>query len=368
MSSEQIYKQLQDHLNETLPIGIPPVKSGSGVRLLKSLFAPEEAKIAMYLRFGWERDLEPLDVIYERAKESGISIKKLEEILDRMVQKGLLMHKKEEGIKYYGNALLMVGMFEFQVNRLTEDFIDEFDNYFLEAWLPEAVKLKASQLRTIPVEESIEHEVTVSQYDDLKALLKTTDGPYSVANCVCRQMKDMRGEPCKITDRREICLQFGFAAKVYIEQGKGREIKKEEALEILRKSEEEGLVLEPDNSQNLNFICCCCGCCCENLTKMKLFPRPGDFTVTNYYSSVKDDLCVGCGVCVDICPMDAIKLKNEIATIKKKRCIGCGNCVAKCPSDAIKLKKRERQFTPFPTMDDLFDKIMERKKRFAQKN
>ena len=43
------------------------------------------------------------------------------------------------------------------------------------------------------------------------------------------------------------------------------------------------------------------------------------------------------------------------------RCIGCGNCVAKCPSEAINLHKRERQFIPFPTMDALFDKIMERK-------
>lgn len=368
MSNEKtdIYKQLQAHLEE-MPIGMPPVKSGSGLRLLKTLFTPEEAEIAMFLRFGWHRDLEPLDVIYERAKESGISLEKLEESLDKMVKKGLIMYKRENNKKFYGNAALMVGMFEFQVNKLKPEFIEDFHQYFDEGWLPEALKLKAAQLRTIPVEQSIQHDITVSKFDDLERLIETTDGPYSVANCVCRQLKDMEGEPCKATSRREICLQFGYAAEMYIEQGNGREITKEEALEILRKSEEEGLVLEPDNSQELNFICSCCGCCCENLTRMKMFPNPGNFTVTNYYAKVDKDLCVGCGTCVDICPMDAIELEDDISSISKKRCIGCGNCSAKCPQDAISLEKRERQFTPFPTMDDLFDKVLERKKRLKSK-
>ncbi len=357
-----IYKQLQEHLNK-MPIGIPPVKSGSGLRLLKDLFTPEEAKIAMYLRFGWDRDLEPLEAIFKRVKPSGIALVDLEEKLDNMFKKGLLMFKREGETKFYGNALLMVGMFEFQVDRLSKSFIKNFDQYFLEGWLPEAVKLKASQLRTIPVEESIEPELNVSTYDNLESLLETTEGPISVANCVCRQMKDMLGEPCKATDRREVCLQFGHAAHLYIEQGKGRKISKQEALEILRKSQEEGLVLEPDNSQQLSFICCCCGCCCENLTKMKLFPRPGDFTVTNFYAALNPDLCESCGICVQICPMDAIKLKGEIAKIRTRRCIGCGNCVAKCPQDAIYLEKRERQFTPFPSMDELYDKVSERKER-----
>ena len=65
--------------------------------------------------------------------------------------------------------------------------------------------------------------------------------------------------------------------------------------------------------------------------------------------------------------MEAIKLKDNISKVLKKRCIGCGNCVVKCPDDAISLKKKDKQFTPFPTLDDLFDKVSERKKRLGQK-
>jgi len=62
----------------------------------------------------------------------------------------------------------------------------------------------------------------------------------------------------------------------------------------------------------------------------------------------------------------ALVRENDISKIIQKRCIGCGNCVAKCPSSAIELKKRVKQFMPFPTMDDLFDKIMQRKKGLGE--
>ena len=64
--------------------------------------------------------------------------------------------------------------------------------------------------------------------------------------------------------------------------------------------------------------------------------------------------------------MNAISLKNEVSSIKRRKCIGCGNCVAKCPSEAIQLNKKEREFTPYPTMDDLFDRIKYRKHKIQE--
>ncbi len=362
-----IYRKLQKHLDQ-MPLGFPSVKSGSDIRLLKHLFTPEEAKIAMYLKFGWERDLEPLKIIFQRAKESEISLKELETILDRMVSKGSIMFKRENGKKYYGNALLMVGMFEFQVNNLTKEFIKDFHDYYEEGWLPEAFRLKGAQLRVVPVEKSIEFEKGTNNYDDIIKLIKSTEGPIMVTNCICKQLKDILNEPCKITDRREVCMAFGVPAQLFIDQKKGRSITKEEALEILRKNQDDGLILQPDNSQKLSFICSCCSCCCESLSKVVSFPNPARVTITNYYAKVDSDLCTGCGTCVEICQMKAIILDNDISSINHKRCIGCGNCVAKCPSEAIKLHKKEKQFTPFATMDVLFDKIMQRKIRLNEKS
>jgi len=364
----EIYKKLQQHLDE-MPIGIPSVKSGSDMRILKHLFTPEEAKIALLLKFGWDRDLEPIENIYERAKDIDIdiSIEKLEEILDRMAKKGSIMYKKEDDTKYYGNALLVVGMFEFQVNNLTKEFVEDFHKYYTEGWLPEAIKLKAAQLRTVPVEQSVNIDLNVSNYDDIEKLINSTEGPFAIINCICRQAKDLLDQPCKLTSRREVCLACGKMANSYIELGKGRSIGKEEVLEILRKNQEEGLVIQPDDSLKLTFICSCCGCCCENLTKIKSLPNPGDFTITNYYAEIDSEICTGCGTCVDICQMEAISSDDDKSIISKKRCIGCGNCTVICPNEAIKLHKKDREFTPYPTLDDLYDRIKYRKNLLKEK-
>jgi electron transport complex protein RnfB len=356
----EIYSKLQAHLDK-MPIGFPTTKSGSDIRILRKLFTPLEAEVATFLRFGWERDLETLDTIYDRNVDNKFSKEELGKILDEMGQKGLIMTKRDGDQNYYGNALLMVGIFEFQVNRLDKDFIEDFHDYFDEGWLPETLKLKGAQLRTIPIEKSIELEQNVSDFDKIQELLKTTDGPYMVANCICKQLKDIEEHPCKVTNRREICLGFGHAAKLYIDQGWGREISKEKVISILKQNQEEGLVLQADNSQKLTFLCSCCSCCCEGLSRFLKIPNPGKMMISNFFAEVDADYCTGCEMCIEICPMEAIKLVDNIAIIKQKRCIGCGNCVAKCPSEAISLKKKERQFVPFPTMDDLFDKIMQRK-------
>jgi len=82
---------------------------------------------------------------------------------------------------------------------------------------------------------------------------------------------------------------------------------------------------------------------------------------SNYYAEVDSDLCTGCGVCMEICQMQAIELREDIAVVNRTRCIGCGNCSAKCSSEAILLKKKEKQYIPPQTMDDLFDLILEEK-------
>ena len=363
----EIYRKLQQHLNK-MPIGFPSTKSGSDIRLLQHLFTPEEAEIAMLLKFGWDRDLETIDTIYERIKDKKIPKDKLEQKLDNLAKKGLIMFKREGDIKYYGNALLMVGIFEFQVNRLDKfpkEFIKDFHDYFDEAWLKEVFKVKAAQLRVVPVEKSITIEQSISNYDDIKNLIDDSEGPYMVTNCICRQVKDLMEKPCEATSRRELCLGFGYGAKLYIEQGWGRKITKEEAIDILKQNQDDGLVIQPDNAQELCFICSCCNCCCEGLSRTSKFPNPGELTISNFFAEVNTELCTGCETCIEICPMDAIMMEDNISKIIRKRCIGCGNCVARCPSSAIELKKKEREFTPSPTMDDLFDKIMQRKNKIG---
>ncbi|MFX0073807.1 MAG: hypothetical protein ACFE96_00080 [Candidatus Hermodarchaeota archaeon] len=89
-----VYRVLQKHLDK-MPIGFPATKSGSDIRLLKHLFTPQEAKIATLLKFGWERDLETLDAIYDRVKDKSMTKEDLGIILDEMGRKGLIMTKRD---------------------------------------------------------------------------------------------------------------------------------------------------------------------------------------------------------------------------------------------------------------------------------
>ena len=46
--------------------------------------------------------------------------------------------------------------------------------------------------------------------------------------------------------------------------------------------------------------------------------------------------CNGCGTCVEICPVNAIKIEKEKAIISDD-CVECGQCVDQCPNRAIVL-------------------------------
>lgn len=344
-----------------MPIGFPPAKSGSDIRLLKQLFTPEEAKIAQYLRFGWDKDLEPIEKIYERAKESGVSLKQLEEKLDIMAKKGSITSKREGEKKFYGNAALIVGMYEFQVNKLTKEFLETLEEYIVEIWGKQANPTDYHQLRIIPIDIGIKPEHNIAPYDNIKKTIEESKGPFVKINCICRQEMDLHGDPCKMTKHKENCLGLGALAQNYIDQGWGTQITKEETLQILNQNQEEGLIFRPNNAQNIDFICSCCYCCDEGIANLLKVPDPANYVDSNYYSQIDSELCTGCSICLDRCQLKAITLVDDTASIDRKRCIGCGNCVVVCPSDAITLQKKEKEYVPPPTMEDLFHLIQEAK-------
>ncbi|MHC1591877.1 MAG: 4Fe-4S binding protein, partial [Candidatus Helarchaeales archaeon] len=364
VDESQIYRDLQQHL-DTLPIGFPATKSGVELRILKLLFTPEEARIATRLQYAPEPP-ETLEEIHERLKDLGYSIEELEQKLDEMVKKGTLLAKKENEKKYYGNALFAVGMYEFQVNKLSKEFIKEFYQYVMQGYGLELFRTKIPQLRTIPIEEAISAPDEVAQYDQLEKLIKETEGPIAVTNCICRQARDIMGHPCKVTDRREMCMGFGTTARLYIDQGWAREIDKKEALEILRQNQRDGLVLQPSNAHQLEFICSCCACCCGLLLGKKIFPRPVELFATNYFAEIDQDACVGCGTCAERCQMEALIEKDGFYSVNLDRCIGCGVCVPACPSEAIRLIKKDTEREPPKSMEELYSLIEKRRKELIE--
>ena len=128
--------------------------------------------------------------------------------------------------------------------------------------------------------------------------------------------------------------------------GIGRYISKEEALDILEKAQEAGLVIQPENSLRPEAICCCCGDCCVLLKMMVKHPRPVELYITNYYVEVDPTLCTGCNICVEKCQLNARVMVDGVAQVNLDRCIGCGNCVVLCPAGANKMRHKEPEKVP----------------------
>lgn len=372
ISEDKVYRELQEHLNRS-PSGFPSTKSGADIRLLKHLLSPEEAKIATMLS---TMKAEPVKRIHQRVEKSGlkISVDELQKKLDHMVHKGtILAFTEKDGRRVYKNVGVSAGgMIDFQVNRLTKDFIDDLDKYheetFAQAPKPDQSgkprKPMIPQLRVVPVEKSIPvpEKKLVSTYDDVRKLVEQAPGPFSVANCICRQMKDYQNQKCKYSEMRETCLQIGpDHARQYMEMGIGRSITKEEVFNILDKAQQAGFILQPENSLKPQNICCCCGDCCGPLSAAKKAPNPADLYASNYHAEVNIEKCIGCGVCVTRCQMDARKMENGKAAVIMNRCIGCGNCVTTCKSGASKMVKNEKQLVPFRDKNETFEKIMTQK-------
>ena len=330
----EVYERLREHLDR-LPGSFPATESGVELRILRRLFTPEDAELALHLKLK----LETASVIAERA---GIPQKEAAERLKSMARKGLIFSIETADRPHaYMVSQFVVGIWEYHVNELDEDFIKDMEEY-LPALSREAFDL-VPQLRTIPVNKSVHAGLRVLPHEQAENLVKKQK-KFLVAPCICRREHQIKWGGCgKLMDA---CLVFGWAADYYERNGLGRVISLDETLDILNRAEEEGLVLQPTNARQIINICCCCGDCCQVLLNLKRHPVPASMVSSPFIAEVDRDACTGCETCLERCQMEAIVMEDELARIISERCIGCGLCVSTCPGEAISLKRKPEEMQP----------------------
>lgn len=324
---KDIFKKLAEHLDD-LPGGFPPTESGVELRILRRLFTPEEAELALHLTLIPE---EPRVV----ARRAGISKAAAADRLEQMAAKGLVFEIHQPGGKPLYMALqYIIGIWEFHVNDLNAELIRDMEEYsptlFKESW-------KVPQLRTIPVGRSITARLEILPYEKAEELVRGQE-KFGVAPCICRREQKMIGKGCRKPE--ETCLVFGFAADYYKRNGLGRLIDLQETLAILKMADEQGLVLQPSNTEHIMNICCCCGDCCGVFRGINRFPKPASLVSSPFVASTNPDTCAGCGVCVERCQMEALSLSEEKAVLNTDRCIGCGLCVSTCSTQSLTLVRK----------------------------
>ncbi|MCL6611661.1 MAG: 4Fe-4S dicluster domain-containing protein [Peptococcaceae bacterium] len=347
------YHRLRETLG-THPIGAP--ESEEFLEILKILFPPGEVEIALHLDFRLRK-------VSEVAGAAGVpeeeALKKLESMADR----GSVLAKKIEGEMAYALLPVYPGLFEYPFMKGGDDETRKrlarlWHAYYMKAMAAELARANPPWNRVFPAEEAIPEEYEILPFEVASQMMaKASD--IALANCPCRISAQNCDKPL------DVCLSFDGAARFLSERGMARMISLEEAVEVLKRSEEAGLVHTGSNSaEKLVFMCNCCPCCCHFLRLITEHNYPEAVAKSSYRASLNSGECIGCGVCAEErCPVKAVTLEGETAAVNAEKCIGCGLCVSTCPTGAITLVKRGNYQPPPATAGELVKRIVGNKQK-----
>ncbi len=351
-----IYEKLRARLDE-MTVGFPATEGKSEIRLLKQLFTEDEAKTYLAMGDGYQFPSEVAKALGE--DEPTVGARML-----WMSQKGLLFRIRGEGgaPNKYRVLPFLIGIMDIQVDHLSKEYLKNAGEYLMAGLRNTGIIKELPMLRYVPVSEEVVAENRILPIDDAIAILKSKDR-ISVANCICRQTGKIMGSEC--TQPMETCLQCDTWADFFVGNGIARYITKEEAIEIIKKNEANGAVIEVMNSQDVEIMCSCCPCHCIILSLLRKTTDTGRRFVSNYVCKHDASRCTNSGVCVKRCPPRARRMEDGKMIYKPELCIGCGLCVSTCEAKAnILLKKDDDKiYTPLPSIFDTYDEINRLKKQ-----
>jgi Pyruvate/2-oxoacid:ferredoxin oxidoreductase delta subunit len=285
-------------------------------------------------------------------------------ILDELAGRAILVDIEENGQQVYVLPPPMAGFFEFSLMRTRGDIdqklISELFYQYLnveEDFIRELFTLGDTQLGRTFIHEPVltnENAVHVLDYERASEVIKTASH-IGVGMCYCRHKMEHLGRACKA--EMDICMTFNATAQSLTKHGHARTVDAVECLDLLQKAYEQNLVQFGENvRESVNFICNCCGCCCEAMIAARRFTNLNPVHTTNFIPRVKLENCNGCGLCVNVCPVEAIVLasandpnhpQRKRANLVEERCLGCGLCARVAPRSCIEMKSRpERIITP----------------------
>ncbi len=316
--------------------------------MAKILFTEEEAAVSNAMPRGF-------NTAGAVAEAMGRAEEEVAPLLEAMADKGLCSAGELEGIRFYGGPPFVPGIFEFQFLRGTSTdrdrklarLIHDYKKAFDAAEGPPKITFPGE--RVIPVDRVIKAENAIHTYHQVSSYIEKNE-PLAVGTCFCRHQAGLIDESDHCGKPDDVCMQFGAGAQFVIDRGMGRKITKEEALEILKKSEEAGLVHATINRQEIDFLCNCCACHCMILKTALTQPKPGLALNSGFMPVWDTDLCTACEACIDRCPTTAVTMgAQDVPEVNLDRCIGCGACATGCPEEAISLE--ERPGIPVPPVD-----------------
>jgi NAD-dependent dihydropyrimidine dehydrogenase PreA subunit len=214
-----------------------------------------------------------------------------------------------------------------QIDSFLRERLDRYD-----AWLENGDVSFPSKV--IPIKQSISAGQHVIPTEKVMEILKN-ESSFAVTDCLCRTEYKRCDNPLRV------CLLLNDRAEMQVKKGTADRITLDEAEEILKDADANGLIhltfYEP--GEKLYALCSCCSCCCHDLQLIKLTQRKDIIAHSQYVAYTNEETCTHCGVCVDRCVFDARSITDDILRIELDKCYGCGLCITTCPENAIELRE-----------------------------
>ncbi len=284
-------------------------------RILAPIVDDDMCAVMMHMRLEANRTLEDLSARCKKSPEF------VEAQLRKLINAGVVREREVDGKTCYYYPIWVPGIMEgILVNReQCEKYPDiaacfeEYTRRRIELLAPtlNSGKLGMSFMRVMPVMSAIENNSKTASYDEVATLIDNAFA-VSVGPCSCRRSRRLMGEGCGHLEE-DMCMYLNDNAINMSKLGAHRLISKEEAYEVLKRAEDNGLVHEINQTpgfEDTTAICNCCGCSCYALRIAEMF-RSKNAIRSNYVARVDKSKCVACGQCVENCQTNALRLGQK---------------------------------------------------------
>lgn len=236
MTDKEIYQKFIDYM--TNPVW-EFTESEFKMPMIESFITPEEAEFLT----GFPMSAKTLEEIAD-LKEMDLA--ELTPKVKELCKKGLIYEGIRGDSRRYRlwsatEMFLRVTYWSGRDEEPTKSMAHQANKYYMDGWYEQKRPFPHPELRALPINESVAVGTEYLPFEDVMKIVDNYDY-YTVSHCPCRTRHKLDPDYVDSDKPSEVCLHFNELGRYCVENDLGREITKEETLEILKMAADAGLV------------------------------------------------------------------------------------------------------------------------------